>query len=457
MAAGRRLRPRRRHPGGPGDAAPLGGLARLRKRPNDGRAPAPCSAWGLVVSDIDAAREDLVRRGVEVSDVFHRDGGQFLPGPDPERRSYLSYASFSDPDGNGFLLQEVTTRLPGRVWGTEGTAPRQHRDPAADGRGPGGAGGGCARHDEHASHAQPAGLPRRRDRVAQLRAAVGRRPARERRRRPVLHLLVHQLDPDAAVRPGMGGRVRATAGWSSSGSTPRSSPSSASSRGCAGRWPRWASSTRSCSTTGTRSGARSTTTTGPRSISSTARAASATSISARAPTSETEAAIQQLLGVDGETVRVEATGIEAAGRLGHPGVPGDVRRPRTRRAPRRRRARRGWRSTSGRSPGGGRSAEEAAVLEAAGGSIAYRFEARDLNLVLTPSAPGAAVRFDGPPRRSGRPATAHGIDVDERGHRRGRRAAALPARPPARRRRRAHLRDHASWTPASRAYVFTFG
>ena len=48
--------------------------------------------------------------------MFHRDGGQLLPGPDPEHRSYLSYASFSDPDGNSWLLQEVTTRLPGRMW-----------------------------------------------------------------------------------------------------------------------------------------------------------------------------------------------------------------------------------------------------------------------------------------------------------------------------------------------------
>ena len=48
--------------------------------------------------------------------MFHREGGQLVPGPDPERRSYLSYASFSDPDGNGFLLQEITSRLPGREW-----------------------------------------------------------------------------------------------------------------------------------------------------------------------------------------------------------------------------------------------------------------------------------------------------------------------------------------------------
>jgi catechol 2,3-dioxygenase-like lactoylglutathione lyase family enzyme len=78
--------------------------------------PGSAERLELVVSDLDAAREDLISRGVEVSEVFHRDGGRLLPGPDPERRSYLSYASFSDPDGNGWLLQEVTTRLPGRAW-----------------------------------------------------------------------------------------------------------------------------------------------------------------------------------------------------------------------------------------------------------------------------------------------------------------------------------------------------
>jgi catechol 2,3-dioxygenase-like lactoylglutathione lyase family enzyme len=70
----------------------------------------------LVVSDIVAAREDLISRGVQVSELFHRDGAALLPGPDPQRRSYLTYASFNDPDGNGWLLQEVTTRLPGRLW-----------------------------------------------------------------------------------------------------------------------------------------------------------------------------------------------------------------------------------------------------------------------------------------------------------------------------------------------------
>ena len=78
--------------------------------------PGSAQRLELVVSDIDAAREDLISRGVEVSEVFHRDGGRLVTGPDPERRSYLSYASFSDPDGNGWLLQEVTTRLPGRAW-----------------------------------------------------------------------------------------------------------------------------------------------------------------------------------------------------------------------------------------------------------------------------------------------------------------------------------------------------
>src|SRR6202453_4087391 len=84
-----------------------------------GFAPAaPGSAQGLylVVSDIEAARAELVDRGVDVSEVFHRvGGGDRVSGPDPERRSYGSFASFNDPDGNGWLLQEVTARLPGRV------------------------------------------------------------------------------------------------------------------------------------------------------------------------------------------------------------------------------------------------------------------------------------------------------------------------------------------------------
>jgi catechol 2,3-dioxygenase-like lactoylglutathione lyase family enzyme len=83
----------------------------------------PGSAQGLllIVSDIRAAREELVRRGVEASEVFHFSGfnrvdpGGRLSGPAPDGRSYGSFVSFSDPDGNGWLLQEITTRLPGRI------------------------------------------------------------------------------------------------------------------------------------------------------------------------------------------------------------------------------------------------------------------------------------------------------------------------------------------------------
>jgi catechol 2,3-dioxygenase-like lactoylglutathione lyase family enzyme len=76
--------------------------------------PGSAQRFELVVSDIEVARDDLISRGVEVSELFHRDGGNLLPGPDPERRSYLTYASFSDPDGNSWLLQEVRSRPPGR-------------------------------------------------------------------------------------------------------------------------------------------------------------------------------------------------------------------------------------------------------------------------------------------------------------------------------------------------------
>jgi catechol 2,3-dioxygenase-like lactoylglutathione lyase family enzyme len=69
----------------------------------------------LAVSDIDAARDALASRGIEVSELFHLANGR-VPGPDPQGRSYQTYASFSDPDGNGWLLQEIKTRLPGREW-----------------------------------------------------------------------------------------------------------------------------------------------------------------------------------------------------------------------------------------------------------------------------------------------------------------------------------------------------
>jgi catechol 2,3-dioxygenase-like lactoylglutathione lyase family enzyme len=90
---------------------------------------APGSAQGLylIVSDIEAARKGLVARSVEVSEVFHasKPGAQFRPesdgrvsGRDPGHRSYFSFATFSDPDGNTWLLQEITTRLPGRGLGS---------------------------------------------------------------------------------------------------------------------------------------------------------------------------------------------------------------------------------------------------------------------------------------------------------------------------------------------------
>ena len=84
-----------------------------------GTSAVPGLAGGhyLVVPDIQSARAELVDRGVAVSEVFHRDGPgkPALSGPDPARRSYFSYATFRDPDGNEWLLQEVTTRFPGRI------------------------------------------------------------------------------------------------------------------------------------------------------------------------------------------------------------------------------------------------------------------------------------------------------------------------------------------------------
>ena len=93
-------------------------------------AAEPGSAQGLylIVSDIEAARDELLRRGITISEVFHGAAGVYagtdapylfgrirVSGPDSEHRSYRSFASFSDPDGNGWLFQEITTRLPGRI------------------------------------------------------------------------------------------------------------------------------------------------------------------------------------------------------------------------------------------------------------------------------------------------------------------------------------------------------
>jgi catechol 2,3-dioxygenase-like lactoylglutathione lyase family enzyme len=99
-----------------------------------GAAPGSAQGLYLIVDDIEAARKDLLRHGVEVSEVFHgaadvyagRDepylfGRIRVSGPDPEHRSYRSFASFRDPDGNGWLFQEIKTRLPGRIDATATT------------------------------------------------------------------------------------------------------------------------------------------------------------------------------------------------------------------------------------------------------------------------------------------------------------------------------------------------
>jgi catechol 2,3-dioxygenase-like lactoylglutathione lyase family enzyme len=85
--------------------------------------PGSVAGLYLAVTDIEAARTDLVEHGADVSEVFHdaggglavrADPGTHAPGPDPDRRSYASYATVADPDGNRWVLQELTTRLPGR-------------------------------------------------------------------------------------------------------------------------------------------------------------------------------------------------------------------------------------------------------------------------------------------------------------------------------------------------------
>jgi len=88
------------------------------------KKPGSADGLTLVVEDVDAARRDLIARGVAVSEVFHYAGGPFnnstenprVAGRDPQGRSYFSFASFDDPDRNSWLLQEITTRLPGREW-----------------------------------------------------------------------------------------------------------------------------------------------------------------------------------------------------------------------------------------------------------------------------------------------------------------------------------------------------
>jgi catechol 2,3-dioxygenase-like lactoylglutathione lyase family enzyme len=111
------------------DVAPMDGLRIVQFTPPGSAASitfglglttaAPGSAsGGLIVSDIEAAHAELVGRGIDVSDIWH--GPPFpvqarQPGPDPERASYGSFCALTDPDGNTWIVQEVTTRLPGRV------------------------------------------------------------------------------------------------------------------------------------------------------------------------------------------------------------------------------------------------------------------------------------------------------------------------------------------------------
>ena len=93
-----------------------------------GAAPGSTKGLYLIVSDIEAARQEILGRGIAISEVFHGDSGVYagpdepylfgrkrVSGPDAAHGSYRSFASFNDPDGNGWLLQEITTRLPGRI------------------------------------------------------------------------------------------------------------------------------------------------------------------------------------------------------------------------------------------------------------------------------------------------------------------------------------------------------
>ena len=102
MAVGRRPRPRRRPYGWSRLTPPESGCSIAFGKGLTKAEPGSTERFELVVDDIEAARDDLISRGVKVSELFHLDGGSFVPGPDPERRPYLTYASFSDPDGNGW-------------------------------------------------------------------------------------------------------------------------------------------------------------------------------------------------------------------------------------------------------------------------------------------------------------------------------------------------------------------
>jgi catechol 2,3-dioxygenase-like lactoylglutathione lyase family enzyme len=108
-----------RTPPGVVQFTPYGSGCSVQFGPNLTSATPGSAKEYLIVSDVATARDALVAAGIEVSDVFHRGPEGLGSGPDPEHRSYSSLASFSDPDGNNWLLQEVTTRLPGRVEAAE--------------------------------------------------------------------------------------------------------------------------------------------------------------------------------------------------------------------------------------------------------------------------------------------------------------------------------------------------
>jgi catechol 2,3-dioxygenase-like lactoylglutathione lyase family enzyme len=78
-----------------------------------GAVPGSIQGLHLVVSDIDTARAELVERGMDASEIFHFESGSRMPGPDPQRADYGSFLTFSDPDGNGWLVQEVKRKKPG--------------------------------------------------------------------------------------------------------------------------------------------------------------------------------------------------------------------------------------------------------------------------------------------------------------------------------------------------------
>jgi catechol 2,3-dioxygenase-like lactoylglutathione lyase family enzyme len=168
-------------------------------------AAAPGSAQGLylIVSDIGAARDELLRRGVEISEVFHAAGevhagtdepylfGRLrVSGPDPDRGSYRSYASFSDPDGNGWLFQEVTARLPDAWTPTTRHSPRRPSSrPRSD-----------VRRPRTASTRSGSASMMRTGRIGTPSTSSGSRPARSCRHEKRLALRRREARPDGDER-----------------------------------------------------------------------------------------------------------------------------------------------------------------------------------------------------------------------------------------------------------------